>query len=434
MKTKNLPLALLMVVALLLPAWAFDKETTETAPTSTMAVHGRLSPEILVSQAPSMPLADRYKAAVAANFVRGEFLVVWHNKQPSGVRDIYARRVAKDGRLLSWFAISTGAKDRLQPAVAYNASNAEYLVVWMFDVSGNGTQYEIWGKIVAWDGSYQKPEFKIISWPGRSMWTPRVVWNNNQNQYLVVWTAFDTTSLQATDVSTMLLDNKGNLLQGSVLTTSTLPHQVDVAYGWARDEYLLVFVQSHTQATTGNDIYALRVSAGNAVVMPPGLIEIYAGAEHQNAPRVAADAKGGYMVVWQHEYEPGDNDIYAQEMSGVGKPIGGILPIATGKNDERAPAITTSFHSKPQCFLVWERAVPNGSTLAGRQWGEGLKPELFTLPEAAFWETVEPAVAWSPPYCVVAYAGDSTSDPTVTSQIYAHTWAPSAAWLPLILR
>jgi hypothetical protein len=84
----------------------------------------------------------------------------------------------------SWFAISAGTGDRFRPAVTYNATNDEYLIVWMKEVSPD--VYELWGRIIAWNAGYQRPEFKIISWANRSFWMPRVAWNSYRNEYLVV--------------------------------------------------------------------------------------------------------------------------------------------------------------------------------------------------------------------------------------------------------
>lgn len=93
-----------------------------------LASTGRLGPEFEISGL-APPGADHYRAAVAYNWRHGEYLVAWHNKWPDGHRDIYAQRVSESGELLSWFSITDGPDDRVQPALAYNATNDEYLVV-----------------------------------------------------------------------------------------------------------------------------------------------------------------------------------------------------------------------------------------------------------------------------------------------------------------
>lgn len=441
MSVKGLSFLLLLTVIALLPVWMVPgaegpvaQQKEGAVASETAFAKGFLGPELLISQASGMPETERFAPAVAADWVRGQYLVVWHNKWPGPHRDIYARRVANDGRLLSWFAITAGPNDRMQPAVAFNAADAEYLVVWMHDVSGNGSQYEIWGKIVAWDGSYRKPEFQIISYPGRTFWTPRVVWNHNRNQYLVVWNAIDTTSGLPTDVSSMLLDRKGNKITGRILTTSTYPQQADVAYGWNKDEYLVVFVRTYTQATTGNDIYGLRVSADNAVVSPPGVITIHSGAKDQNGPRVIADGQGDYMVVWEHAYQPADHDIYGRKVDKNGNPVGGSFVVSNWPQDERSPAVTANFSANPEYVATWQRATPTGQVLAARRWSGGLVGQYFEVTEGEFWETVNPAIAANPPNYFFAWEGDSTANPTVVRHIYGRQWASNAVMIPLVVR
>ncbi len=70
-----------------------------------------------------------------------------------------------------------------------------------------------------------------------------------------------------------------------ILTTYANPHQVDLVYNLAMDEYFLAFVVVHTLATTGNDIYGLRVSWYGAPVNPPGLIPIYNGQQPERPGR-----------------------------------------------------------------------------------------------------------------------------------------------------
>jgi hypothetical protein len=379
-----------------------------------------------------MPEAERHVPAVAANYVRAENLVVWHNKFPGNHRDIYARRVSNDGRLLSWFAISAGPEDRTNPAAAFNAADAEYLVVWMKDVSGNGTQYEIWGRIIAWDNSYQKPEFQIMAWPNRTFWTPRVVYNHNRNEYLVVWNALDTTTGLPNDVASRIVDRHGTLRPVTVLTTSTYPHQADVAYGWAKDEYLLVFVRSYLQTATGNDIYALRVSAQNAVL--GGIITIHSGEKNQNRPRVASDGAGDYTVIWEHEHHAGDHDIYARKVKKNGAPDGAAFPLSIMAADETSPAIAASFNANPEYVAVWQRATQSGQMLIGRRWGGGLPMRFFDVIGGEFWEAAKPAVAFNRPYYWFAWEGDSTSNPTIVRQIYGRPWTPNAVMLPLVVK
>jgi hypothetical protein len=190
----------------------------------TSARAGLLGAQMRVSL-PTTPECDRYHPAVAYNWTSREYLVVRHNTWPDGHRDIYARRVTEHGVLKSWFAVSAGPHDRAQPAVAYNSERNEYLVVWMYNAIGDGTTHEIWGRRVAYDGAWMGPEFQIITWPNRTSWSPRVAHNYYDDRHLVVWSAHNATTLVATDVAHALLDGDGMKFFHTILGDAHEPHQ-----------------------------------------------------------------------------------------------------------------------------------------------------------------------------------------------------------------
>ena len=400
----------------------------------------RLRSEMQLSASPQRDTSDEHAPAVAYNYVQKEYLVVWHNEWPGGSKDIYARRVSDSGQVLSWFAIP-GTNNRLQPAVAYNAANNEYLVVWMYEASPN--VYEIWGRIIPWNGPGTNAEFRIIQWTNRSFWTPRVAWNSYRNEYLVVWNAFDITSpiplpgipndIAGYRVSASgVVQNHGSPLS---LTTYASPHQVDMVYNVAMDEYFLAFVVVHTQATTGNDIYGLRVSWHGTPVNPPGLIHIYDGAKNQNAPAVATNEQNRYMVVWEHEYTSTDHDIYGREYNVDGTPDGSYFTISSWTQDDTVPDVAANGANK-EWVAVWQRALPSGSgySIHGFRWGSAGSSAYTYLFDVANWAFVEcknPAVAADIPGYLIVY---EEKVPPNTFDIYGRLWWPDAVYLPLILR
>jgi hypothetical protein len=375
---------------------------------------------------------------VAYNYRHGEYLVLWHNTWPDGHRDIYARRVSQTGTLLSWFAVSAGSNSRLQPAVAYNAANDEYLVVWMYEAGTN--VYEIWGRTIAWNGSYMNAEFRIIQWANRSFWTPRVAWNSYRNEYMVVWNAFDTSGglpgvpsdIAGYRVSAGgVVQNPGSPL---IFTTYASPHQVDFVYNVAMDEYFLAFVVVHTQATTGNDIYGLRVGWNGTPVNPPGLIHICEIAQDQNAPAVATNEQDRYMVVWEHEFSSTDHDIYGREYNVLGNPVGSYFPIASWTEDDTAPDIAAKGANR-EWLAVWQRALPGGAgqAIEGFRWGSEYSTPtyFFDVANYVFWDNESPAVAAGIPGYLIVYEGDSS---ITNRHIFGRLWWPEAVYLPLLLR
>jgi hypothetical protein len=393
----------------------------------------RLGREFLVSLEGN---AERYHPAVAYNYLHGEYLVVWHNTWP-GNRDIYARRVSRAGQILSWFCITTGVEDRFQPAVAYNWLNDEYLIVWMKEAGPD--VYEIWGKVIPWNAPGTNAEFLIISWANRSFWTPRVAWNSWRNEYLVVWNALNTTigfppgtpnDIAGLRVSASgVVQNPGAPL---ILTTYASPHQVDMVYNVAMDEYFLVFVVVHSQATTGNDIYGLRVRWDGIPLNPPGLIPIGEINLDQNAPAIATNQQDRYMVVWEHQYGGTDTDIYAREYDALGNPLGSSFTLASWTEDTTAPDIAAGGPHE-EWLAVWQQDLGGGSGYAikGFRWGPMVSSYFFDVANFAFWENENPVVAADVPGYLIVYEGDSTM---TNRQIYGRMWWPEALYLPLVLR
>jgi hypothetical protein len=431
--TLRVPLAVLLALAVLLPMCLVPTVEGAEHP-QAMGVEARLHQEILISEASGMPVTDRYLPDVAWNFVREQYLVVWQNTWP-GSYDIYARRMTRDGTLLAWFDIACPGSC-LQPAVAFGASNAEYLVVYMVDVHGDGSQYEIWGTITAWDGTYRVGPFPIIGWPGRTFWAPRVVWNNNRNEWFVAWNAFDTSTGLPNDIAGKRVFADYSVEANAViLTTSTYPHQVDLAYNWSTDEWFIAFVRSYLPSATGNDIYGQRVSYDSGGNLVPGsIVEIYSGSKHQDAPVAVVDGQGSYMVAWQHQYEPPptpDHDVYAQKLGPTGSKLGGVYPLATSSYDETSPDLTATYDSSPEYVATWAKAWGTNQAIMAHRWGAGLPPRNFTISDVNFWDNDNPAIAPGRPGYWIVYEGD---DLAVTSQIYGLRLVPNAVFLPIAVR
>jgi hypothetical protein len=397
----------------------------------------RLGSEVQLSRQSTSSGENWYRPAIAYNGQRHEYLVVAHNDWSTG-RAIYGSVVTDAGAWQNWFWIfESSGKDSVQPAVAYNHQNNEYLVVWMYNANGDGNTYEIWGEILSGDCStVVKPAFQIITYPNRSFWTPRVAWNSYRNEYLVVWSAMDTSGGfpgVPSDVSSMLLSSAGTIITGRNLATSDYPQQADVAYNLAKDEYLVVFVRAYdtTPPNTSNDVYGQRVSRENAVV--GGAIPICTELKHQNTPRVTTNEQDRYLVVWDHEYGSTDHDIYGQLLDVNGHKVDGYINLTIATYNDTHPAVAAN-GATGEWLAVWQRASPEGAQIRGVRWGNGLASYIFEAAAWTWWDCLAPAVAADIPGYLIAYEGDSTGDPTVKQHIYGRMWWPEAVYLPLILR
>jgi hypothetical protein len=153
---------------------------------------------------------DAEEAAVAYNKASGEYLVVWQGDDDGvGLVDneleIFGQRIDADTGLQNGtndFQISqiAGAGsadyDAQDPVVVYNPDDDQYLVVWAGD-SPEGTmvddEFEIWGQrlsgaaCAAIDGDIRITKMGGLGSDVYAALNPSVAYNTTDNQYLVVW-------------------------------------------------------------------------------------------------------------------------------------------------------------------------------------------------------------------------------------------------------
>jgi hypothetical protein len=432
-------LVLLLVLASA-PALAASSrpQVGEPAPLGGPSPAMRIGPEIKLSPDPVPPVAaDRYEPAVAYNTLHDEYLVVWTNVWPSGTADIYARRVSRTGEILSWFCITTGAESRTWPAVAYNATNDEYLVVWAYEYST--LVYDVWGRTVAWNGSSMGSEFEIISHHAdRSFWAPQVAWNSSRNEYLVIWSAVDTTTGfppgTYNKIGGYRVSASGTVYNpGSPFIIDSVddPQQPDLAYNTTTDEYLVVWVRYYT--ATGYDIYGARVDWQGNVVTPPAQFVIKATSDDEYDPAVTTNGVDRYLVAWEWVSGATNHNVSAWKLDASGNLLGWGCAIAT-PDDETNPDVVAAPGATEDYFLVWARSTSTAGAIWAVRYALGTPSIVFALASRANWQSHSPAVAIGRPGYLIPYASDSLIDPLVDQHIYARMWWPEAMYLPLTTR
>jgi hypothetical protein len=351
--------------------------------------------------------------------------------------DIYARRVSESGEALSWFCVATGlgpggdGKSRLLPSVAYNAANDEYLVAWMYEVSSG--VYEIWGRIIAWNGGYIKAEFRIIQWAHRSFREPRVAWNSALNEYLVVWDAFDISGGppgSPNDIAGYRVSADGVVQNGGsplIITTSNEPWGADLVYSAALDRYMVAWVRY--SATTGTDIYGTFLNRYGVKITPPGEFAVYEGLGGQERPAVTSN-EDHYMVAWS-DIRSGNYDIYGRVFQADGSPVTAPFALASTTDDEWTPAVAAN--AADQYLTAWVRTIGGQGFVSARLRSSGALEapvDILDTPSALS-NNGRLAVACSVPGCLIAYAKGS---PSGYSHIYGRLYWPQAVYLPLVVR
>lgn len=338
----------LVVPGVLFLCWSFGTTPSAAGPADAA---GRLSgivtgPEITISALDNEQLVP----AVAYNSQHDEYLVVWQNNW-AGNKDIYASRVSADGQIITGYAVTFGANDRIQPAVAYDPGHDRYLIVWSYDYHGDGSDYDIVGRFFPWDGpDPAQPEFSVAGSSTSSQFDPQVVFALAQQEFLVVW-ADSTSSGFQISINRIFADGSGTPTGPTVLSTGALDRiKPDVAYNLARNEYLVTW----SLLSSSFDIWAVRLR-GDAVSLGGGEFVIANDAVNEEVPTVAACHQEDLYLLLYQKLVSGDHDVYGSVINGDGSidPTGYLVAI-TG-DEEIVPDVTCDATGR-DFVAVWQRA------------------------------------------------------------------------------
>jgi len=344
-----------------------------------------------------------YRPAVAYNSTDNEYLVVWHGEDDTPPL-VYDEHETFGQRLNSTGAeagdndvrLSFMGEDELgnayDPAVAYNSTNNEYLVVWEGDdgfVPLVNNEYEIWGQRVnAATGALFGPAIRISDMgpdgnANYGAYSPAVAYNSTSNEYLVVWQGDDTT-----DAESEIYGQRINAATGAEVGTndfriSDMGPDGDVAYGAfgpavaynsADNQYLVVWYgDDNTAPLVDNEyeIFGQRLTAAGGGLGTNDFRISDMGPDGDTAydaqdPAVAYNSTDNqYLVVWEGDdnnsgFVDNEFEIFGQRLTAAGA--------ETGANDfcltDMGPNMSTLYNAynpavaynsaDNQYLVVWE--------------------------------------------------------------------------------
>ena len=334
---------------------------------------------------------------VVFNVAREEYLVVWEGDDDVGGMvneqiEIFGQRLSRTGTEIGEddFRIShqspagsTTQKARV-PAVAWDSTDDEYLVVWVGDRLDESVETEVFGQRLDGDGSAIGGDFRIsdigIEGPAANFFQVMsldVAYNPTAGEYLVVWSSEE-------DLPTM---SDGELeIFGQRLTAATgaevgsndfrisdvgtnnssawaaeLPQ---VAYNPVANEYLVVFRGEDNVGGLVNDeheIFGQRLSAAGAEVgandfrisSVGGTGNVDIGARK---PAVAASpASGNYHVAWEGYFFGNRFHAYGQLLTASGLEVAAeeqLSNMTVSAREAFRPAVAFA-NAADQFLVVW---------------------------------------------------------------------------------
>jgi len=377
------------------------------------------------------PGVNNYPTAVVFNPNHEEFLVLYENHWSAETSDIYAQRISYDGTLLSWFAVVSGPNELYDHAyAAFSTAQDEYLIVWTTrDTSNPPPPFpddDVQGRRVSWDGSWMGPVIAIADDVDRQL-SSAVAYNAVDDEFLVVYG--NAWSGSAWDIAAQRIDaNDGSLLSWANIATGTSRNRwsPNVAHDPLSNRYLIVYL-------AGQDEIRSKLAAADlsgVSVAPETTLFSDSTVSVSDKPGVVL-GPGEFAVAW-HQDSASDFTTRLRRVSLGGVPQGPaaglhlLLADAGWGANER---VEVAIGPEGEYFVTAEPdMMGTDSNIAARIAIPGVDathgPRLDIV--ASLWEERFPAVACAPfGDCLVAYAGaDPSFDHDVIGQfIRIHVFA-----------
>lgn len=259
--------------------------------------------------------------AVVFNPTHEEFLVLYRNIWSADTSDIYAQRIAYDGTLLSWFAVVSGPNEDFDHAcAAFSTAHDEYLIVWTARDTSNPPPSipndGVHGRRVSWDGSWMGPVITIADDVDRQH-EPAVAYNAVDDEYLVVYG--NTWASNVNDIAAQrIAAADGSLLSWANIATGTSPHRwtPNLAHDPGSNRYLITYLAD--QDSIRSKLAAADLSGVS--VAPETTLFSDQSVAISNKPGVAL-GPGEFAVAW-YQNEGATNTTRLRRVSLAGTPQG----------------------------------------------------------------------------------------------------------------
>jgi hypothetical protein len=327
-----------------------------------------------------------YQPRAAYSPAHDEYLVVYTCWQGFKNYDVLARRVRWDGMVASSPVITIAGTPQTESyaAVAYNSQDDEYLVVWTHQWGVFDGDLRL-RRVRAGDGE-PLAEAQLPNRHGEARAMPVVAYNPVRNQYLLVY-LFELTG--PADVRANLVSNDLSTFGPDLRLwehTEQL-HALPPAVSAGDDEYLIVWPGRYLHAPAPSaekmDVYARRVSGDG---MPQGtagrLIATGAGFDMHYSPAVAHVAGNGYLAaVCYARSKAWDADTYGRYlMAGADEPAGNAFVIDNSQGKQTDPAVACAPDGTCLVVEASETDPKAGPDIVGRLVSPGLMAGIAGRP------------------------------------------------------
>jgi len=280
----------------------------------------------------------------------GNFVVVWASRYQDGwFSGVFGQRYASSGTALgAEFAINTYTTADQSNPVAAADGNGNFVVVW-WSAAQDGSQSGVFGQRYAGGGSALGGEFRVNTYTTASQIAPEVA-ANAPGDFVVVW----ESSYQ--DGSFTGIFGQRYAASGAPagpefrVNTYTTSNQFEP--GIASDAAgAFVVVWTSGQDGSNSGVFGQRYATSGAALGPEFRVNTYTTGAQQ-APAVASDGAGNFVVVWMSNTQGQFWDVFGQRYAASGVPLGPEFRVnSVTSGDQVDPSIAAD--SSGNFVIVW---------------------------------------------------------------------------------
>lgn len=275
-------------------------------------------------------------------------------------------------------------RNSVQADLAWNSSINQYLVVWKgMGQPEDVVKMEIYGQLLKANGDALGDDFRISETTnqGNNFHTnaPAVAYNSSNNQYLVVWSGGFKTESQSEVWGRGITDN-GSVLPGGDFLISQVSNvgpnrrasSPDVVYNSSVNEYFVVFQANILPGDAQrevNEVCGQRINAAKLTEVGTNdfRISTSAGGNGASSPRVTYNPLDKqYCVIWRAIRVNAPSEISGQRLGSEGAEIGGDFQISNVESlgkDRSVNRGSIAHNGRNNNYLVvWQgNAVPGAA-------------------------------------------------------------------------
>jgi hypothetical protein len=289
------------------------------------------------------------RPAVAHNPELDQYLFVWEGEPTNGEIDVYGRLYRADGTPLGeQFRVSSVGKDgdpqasALEPAVAYDETGHEYLVVWSATGAAGlaAGEKEIFGQRLDAAGTELGGDFRVSEFgpPGDASYAvgdPAVTWNRDQGDYLVAWSGGAEGDEGGRQVHVRRIWWPVGPLGKSVpISTTGYASNPAIAYAEGRGRYLVTWDVFSPGTPIPTEIHGQLLDATAAQIGPPepalsAMTALDPGGDARSPAVTWNPARAEFLVAWVGDRSADQSrDVFGRRVAVGGSTVGPEIRIS----------------------------------------------------------------------------------------------------------